>query len=217
LQFAFGDAAGVQNAGFLLQFDPFGENGLFVPGYERSDVAPRLPSHWLSSSSTQYRSCGVAWRANNGNALSAHHIERVNLLAIEMKVMPAPLAPTNIKFAPRFYVPAGRRIFALALARSKGQNRWVTARPLASIGNENAGCVPALQRQGRGAMEKRRRFKQIESLQERLSAFARNARDQADRLRPGPERDELLKKARQADTASHIDSWANSPGLQPPK
>ncbi len=66
-------------------------------------------------------------------------------------------------------------------------------------------------------MQKRRRFKQIESLHERLSAFARDARDQADRLRPGPERDELLKKARQADTASHIDSWANSPGLQPPK
>jgi hypothetical protein len=68
-----------------------------------------------------------------------------------------------------------------------------------------------------GAMQKRRRFKQIESLRERLSAFARYARVQATRLHPGPERDALLKKARQADTASHIDSWANSSGLQPPK
>jgi hypothetical protein len=27
----------------------------------------------------------------------------------------------------------------------------------------------------------------------------------------------LLRRARQADTAAHLDEWANSPGLQPPK
>jgi hypothetical protein len=27
----------------------------------------------------------------------------------------------------------------------------------------------------------------------------------------------LLKKARQADTAAHVDDWANSRGLRPPK
>jgi len=102
------------------------------------------------------------------------------------------------------------------LAASEGQNQWVTARPVASIGNENAGWFPPYNDR-EGAMQKRRRFKQIESLRERLSAFARNARVQATRLHPGPERDALLKKARQADTASHIDSWANSSGLQPPK
>lgn len=32
----------------------------------------------------------------------------------------------------------------------------------------------------------------------------------------GPVREALLKKARQADTASHLDDWANSTGLQPP-
>jgi hypothetical protein len=26
----------------------------------------------------------------------------------------------------------------------------------------------------------------------------------------------LLKKVSQADTAAHLDDWANSPGLQPP-
>jgi hypothetical protein len=36
-------------------------------------------------------------------------------------------------------------------------------------------------------------------------------------LRPSAERDHLLRRARQADTASHIDDWANSPGLRPPK
>jgi hypothetical protein len=36
-------------------------------------------------------------------------------------------------------------------------------------------------------------------------------------MQPGPERDELLRKLRQAETAMHLEDWANSPGLQPPK
>ena len=66
-------------------------------------------------------------------------------------------------------------------------------------------------------MQRRRRFKQILSLQDRLTAWADQVRRHAEKLPPGPERDALLKKARQADTASHIDEWANSSGLQPPK
>ena len=31
------------------------------------------------------------------------------------------------------------------------------------------------------------------------------------------EREELLRKARQAETASHVNEWLSSPGLQPPK
>jgi len=30
-------------------------------------------------------------------------------------------------------------------------------------------------------------------------------------------REALLRKARQADTAAHIDNWLRSPGLQPPQ
>jgi hypothetical protein len=63
----------------------------------------------------------------------------------------------------------------------------------------------------------RRRFKQTVSLKDRLASFAEEIREKASQLRPGPERDALLKRARQADTASYIDEWANSPGLQPPK
>jgi hypothetical protein len=63
----------------------------------------------------------------------------------------------------------------------------------------------------------RRRFKQSTSLKERLASFAKEIRDKASRLPPGTERDTLLKKASQADTAAHLDEWANSPGLQPPK
>ena len=66
-------------------------------------------------------------------------------------------------------------------------------------------------------MQRRRRFKQTISLKERLASFAKEAREKASELRPGPERDTLLKKARQADTASHLDEWANSRGLQPPE
>jgi hypothetical protein len=33
----------------------------------------------------------------------------------------------------------------------------------------------------------------------------------------GKEREELLKKAREADTASRINEWLTSPGLQSPK
>jgi hypothetical protein len=63
----------------------------------------------------------------------------------------------------------------------------------------------------------RRRFKQSTSLKDRLVSFAEEVRKKAAKLRPGAEQDALLKKARQADTASHIDDWANSIGLQPPK
>lgn len=66
-------------------------------------------------------------------------------------------------------------------------------------------------------MQRRRRFEQTHSLKDRLASFAKQALDKASHLPSGPERDELLKKARRADTAAHIDEWANSPGLQPPK
>ena len=63
----------------------------------------------------------------------------------------------------------------------------------------------------------RRRFKQTLSFPDRLAAFAEAARAQAARLPPGLEQDDMLRKARQADTAAHLAEWANSPGLQPPK
>ena len=67
------------------------------------------------------------------------------------------------------------------------------------------------------AVLKRRRFKQAQVFKDRLDAFAKDARKRADELPAGSAKDDLLRKARQADTASHLDEWANSPGLQPPK
>jgi hypothetical protein len=66
------------------------------------------------------------------------------------------------------------------------------------------------------AMKRRRRFRQATPLKERLMAFAEEVREQASSLPPGPEREDLLKRASRADTAAHIDEWVNSRGLQSP-
>jgi hypothetical protein len=65
-------------------------------------------------------------------------------------------------------------------------------------------------------MIRRRRFKQTTSLRERLTTWANEVCEKADKLAPGREKEDLLRKARQADTASHLEDWANSRGLQPP-
>ena len=66
-------------------------------------------------------------------------------------------------------------------------------------------------------MTKRRRFKQIVSLEERLAEEAKRLREQADLPPPGAVRDAALRKARQAETGSHMSEWLRSPGLQAPK
>jgi hypothetical protein len=67
-------------------------------------------------------------------------------------------------------------------------------------------------------MKPRRRIKQIFSLEERLVEEAKQLREEAKRLPPGPKREILLRKARQDETASHLTAWLTSPGLQaPPK
>jgi hypothetical protein len=55
------------------------------------------------------------------------------------------------------------------------------------------------------------------SLQDRLSAWANQVREQASRLPPGPERDALLKKLSQADTALNLEDWLKPPGLRSPR
>jgi hypothetical protein len=60
----------------------------------------------------------------------------------------------------------------------------------------------------------RNRVLQTVSLKDRLAAFAKEVREKASQLRPGPEQNALFEKVRQADTAAQ---WANSWELQPPK
>ena len=63
----------------------------------------------------------------------------------------------------------------------------------------------------------RRRFKQSQSLEERLAKEAKRLRKQAELLPPCADQETLLRKARQAETGSHMSEWLRSPGLQPPK
>jgi hypothetical protein len=59
------------------------------------------------------------------------------------------------------------------------------------------------------------RRKKSAPLQERLTEWADRVRERAIQLPPGPEREALLKKVRQADTAAQLDEWA--PGQQVPR
>lgn len=59
--------------------------------------------------------------------------------------------------------------------------------------------------------------RQQTSLEDRLSAWADSVHRQAAELPPGPEREAMMKKARQADVAAQVNGWITSPGLQPPK
>jgi hypothetical protein len=66
-------------------------------------------------------------------------------------------------------------------------------------------------------MTRLRRSRRNITLQDRIIAWAKEVRAHAATLPPGPDRDALLKKVRQAETATHLNDWANSPELQPPK
>jgi hypothetical protein len=62
----------------------------------------------------------------------------------------------------------------------------------------------------------RRCFKDILQLPDRLTQEAQRLREEAEQMPYGTEQQMLLRKARQAETAAHMDEWLSSPGLQPP-
>jgi hypothetical protein len=63
-----------------------------------------------------------------------------------------------------------------------------------------------------------RRVKQTLTFEERLVDEARRFKEAAEKEMPGSlARELLLRRARQAETASHINQWLNSPGLAPPR
>jgi predicted trehalose synthase len=62
----------------------------------------------------------------------------------------------------------------------------------------------------------RRRFKQTVSLDQRLADEAARLRKEAIGTPPGIERERLLARARQAETAANMSGWFTSAGLQPP-
>jgi hypothetical protein len=54
------------------------------------------------------------------------------------------------------------------------------------------------------------------TIEEQWHQQSEAAKNEAEKLPFGRERDHLLRKARQLDTASHINDWLSSPGLDPP-
>jgi hypothetical protein len=63
----------------------------------------------------------------------------------------------------------------------------------------------------------RRHFNQTQSLEERLAEEAKRLRVEAKLLPPGATRDEIIRRAREAETGSHMSEWLRSPGLRPPE
>jgi hypothetical protein len=65
-------------------------------------------------------------------------------------------------------------------------------------------------------MMKRRPFEQTQTFKEQLAEEAARFRKAAEEATPGTARELLLKRARQAETASHLGDWLSSPGLKAP-
>jgi hypothetical protein len=63
----------------------------------------------------------------------------------------------------------------------------------------------------------RRTFKKSAPLNQRLDEQAKRLRKEAKGTPPGVEREKLIRQARQAETAAHIDKWLASSGLQAPR
>ena len=66
-------------------------------------------------------------------------------------------------------------------------------------------------------MPEHRRFTQTISLEGRLPEEAKRLRKQAQGTPPGIERERLVRRARQLETASRMNEWLTSRGLQAPK
>jgi hypothetical protein len=62
----------------------------------------------------------------------------------------------------------------------------------------------------------RRRFKDVRSFSDRPRQRSNRLREEAEVLSHSPDSDALLKEARRAHVASHMDEWLSSPGLRPP-
>jgi hypothetical protein len=92
----------------------------------------------------------------------------------------------------------------------------IIARLLVSIGDENARCAPASYYGKEQRMQKRRRLKQTQPLEERLAHEAKRLREQAQMLPHGRLRDAVERKAIQIEAAYEVSELLRSPGLRAP-
>jgi hypothetical protein len=64
-------------------------------------------------------------------------------------------------------------------------------------------------------MQRRRSISQ--TFEDNIAAEKAKLEAQVAKLKPGPQKDALLRKIRQLDIAAHMSEWPSSPGLQPPE
>ncbi len=66
-------------------------------------------------------------------------------------------------------------------------------------------------------MSERRRIKHTATFEQRLAAEAARLKIEAKNLPRGKARDDMMRKARQAELAYHMSEWLSSPGLPLPE
>jgi hypothetical protein len=88
---------------------------------------------------------------------------------------------------------------------------------MAVIGDEDATARSRHSQAMEQRKHERRRFTQMEPLKKRLADEITRLRKEARGTPPGIERERLIRKARQAETASHMQEWLMSRGLQSQK
>jgi hypothetical protein len=65
-------------------------------------------------------------------------------------------------------------------------------------------------------MQQRRHYTPETTLEQHLADEACSLREQARLLPPGAVREATIRRARQAETGSHLSDWLRSPGLKAP-
>jgi hypothetical protein len=90
----------------------------------------------------------------------------------------------------------------------------ITARHRALIGGENASCAPSQFTQGKESAMGRHSQSHID---DNLHVERARIIAEIENTQPGPQRDLLERRLRQLETASHVDEWLTSSGLQPPE
>jgi hypothetical protein len=78
-------------------------------------------------------------------------------------------------------------------------------------------ALPPILKRMEQRMPEHRRFTQTISLEESLPEETKRLRKQTQGTPPGIERERLVRRARQLETASRMNEWLTSRGLQAPK
>ena len=109
---------------------------------------------------------------------------------------------------------AGRLLGTTGLLRTLSLRIRSTQEVMRTPGRAPAPMKQRMQRRRR--LTHIQRLERLQRLEKRLADEAKRLHEQADLLPPGPLRKQVLMKARQAETGSHVSELLRSPGLRSP-